>query len=139
MGIDVAVENPPPVMDAGQVGIVYAMGSVEPSLPIVSLFACADEQATVCAWFLVHFTVGDVLPASVVAGVSVAAPDGSMLKVIEPFVAEVHVSITVPVASTVGVKVAAIAPLAAARTIAIVAITAMVCFIMSSLLVLDFC
>jgi len=77
---------------------------------------------------LVHLTDGDVLPASVVAGVSVAAPDGSMVKVIEPFVAEVHVSVTVPVAVTVGVKVKASAPLAAARTIVIAANTIMYLF-----------
>ena len=89
-GIGVAVENPLPVRFAGQPVIVYAMGSVTQSLPIVSLFACADEQDTACTAFLVHFTDGDV-PLAVVSGVSVPEPDGSMLKDIDPLTAEVHV------------------------------------------------
>ena len=90
-GIGVAVENPLPVRFAGQPVIVYAMGSVTPSLPIVRLSACTEEQATACTAFLVHFTEGDVLPASVVAGVSVPKPAGLMLKDIEPPIAEPHV------------------------------------------------
>src|SRR5450759_4260750 len=99
------------------------MGSFTPSLPMVSLRLCADEQATACVELLVHFTVGVVFPESVVAGVSVPEPDGSMLKAILAPTAEVQVLAIVPVAVTVGAKVAASAPLAAARTIAIAANT----------------
>ena len=89
-GIDAAVENPLPVTLAGQLVIVYAIGSDTPSLLIVSWFPCADEQATVCTEFMVHFTNGDV-PLAVVFGVSVPDPDGSMLKDIEPLTADPQV------------------------------------------------
>jgi len=100
-GIDTDDENPLPVMFAGQLVIVYAMGSVTPSLPIVSLFACPDEQATACTAFMVHFTDGDV-PLAVVLGVKVPEPDRSMVKDIEPAAAEVHESLTVTLTLFIG-------------------------------------
>jgi len=107
-GIDAAVENPLPVTLAGQLVIVYAMGSVTPSLPIVSLFPFADEQATACPVFFVHFTDGEV-PLAVVFGVSVPKPDGSMLKDIEPLAADEQVfailAVTPVVAGIVAVMV----------------------------------
>jgi len=93
-------------MLAGQLVIVYAMGSVAPSLPIVSLFPCADEQATACTAFMVHIADGDV-PSAVVLGVSVPAPDGSMVKDIVPLTADPQVfailAVTPVVAGTVAV------------------------------------
>jgi len=99
-GIDVADENPLPVMFAGQLVIVYAMGSVTPSLPIVSLFACPDEQVTACTEFMVHFTEGDV-PLAVVLGVRVPEPDGSMLNDIVPLTADPQVFAILPVTPVV--------------------------------------
>jgi hypothetical protein len=77
------------------------MGSVTPSLPIVSVLPCADEQATACTAFFVQFTDGDV-PLAVVSGVSVPEPEGSMLKDIEPLTEEVHASLTVTVTLLIG-------------------------------------
>ena len=95
-------------MLAGQLVIVYAIGSVAPSLPIVSLFPCADEQATACAAFAVHITDGDV-PLAVVLGVIVPDPDGSMVKAIEPLTADPQVfeilAVTPVVAGSVAVMV----------------------------------
>jgi len=99
-GIDAAVENPLPVMLAGQLVMVYAMGSVTPSLPIVSVFPCADEQATACTAFMVHFADGDV-PLAVVLGVSVPEPDGSMLNDIEPLTADPQVFVILAVTPVV--------------------------------------
>jgi hypothetical protein len=106
-GIDAAVVNPLPVTLAGQLVIVYAMGSVTPSLPIVSLFPCADEQATACTAFIVHFADGDV-PLAVVFGVSVPAPDGSILKDIEPLTADEQVFVMLAVTPVVAGIVALI-------------------------------
>ena len=99
-GINAAVKNPLPVMLAGQLVIVYAMGSVTPLLPIVSVFPCADEQATACTAFFVHFADGDV-PLAVVFGVSAPEPDGSMLKAIEPLTADPQVFVILAVTPVV--------------------------------------
>ena len=106
--MDAAAENPLPVTLAGQLVIVYAMGSVTPLLPMVSVFPCADEQATECTEFMVPFTEGDV-PLAVVFGVRVPEPDGSMLKDIEPLTADPQVfailAVTPVVAGIVAVMV----------------------------------
>ena len=94
-GIDAAEENPLPVTLAGQLVLVYAMGSVTPSLPIVSWLECADEQATACTELMVHFTEGDV-PLAVVLGVRVPDPDGSMLNDIVPLTADPQVFAILP-------------------------------------------
>ena len=99
-GIGVAVENPLPVMLAGQLVIVYAMGSVVPLLPIVNVFPCADEQETACTAFMVHTTDGDV-PLAVVLGVRVPVPDGTMLNDIEPLTADPQVFEMLPVTPVV--------------------------------------
>jgi hypothetical protein len=71
---------------------------------------------------LVHFTEG-LVPLAVVFGVSAPALDGSRSKVIAPFVGVVHVSLTVPVTSTVGCNVAPIATPPSAITNTIIATT----------------
>ena len=59
-----------------------------------------------------------LIAAAVVAGVIGPATDGSILKVMLPPTAELHVSATVPVAVTAGVSEAALAPPAKALTTA---------------------
>ena len=108
MGIEVAVENPLPVMGVAQPVSVYAIGSVVPLLPMLRL-PCSAEQATACDEFLVHFTDGDV-PLAVVFAVNGPARDGSILKDIVPPTAEPHVFRIVAVTADARSRIGLIVP-----------------------------